>query len=116
MCTGLLPPGANPIAVKILIIIINDIHWAILTAGHTAEAKNAWIKFFVKHDGIPYQKFGKILMFRQQLREKAGTELTARRSRSGCEGAGCCDVRKGRWKDSWFGVSVLWRARTVVLT
>ena len=24
MCTGLLPPGANPIAVKILIIIITD--------------------------------------------------------------------------------------------
>lgn len=25
----------------------------------------------------------------------------------GCEGISCCDVKKGRWKSSWFGMSVL---------
>ena len=40
MCTGLLPPGANPIAVKILIIII------IIILLNEATQRGTWIVFY----------------------------------------------------------------------
>jgi hypothetical protein len=37
---------------------------------HTAEVKYASIKVHIKHDGFPYQKYEKILMFRLLLKEQ----------------------------------------------